>query len=474
VIDVSVLVTAAAAYDVDAARLALRRHGVRRGLLAMRAARHEQANDHVLAAADTELLPVATLNPVQYLDWPAELERVGAAGAVALRFFPDAQGWSVHSEAFQVMRRRIAVPLLLPVGTFGDATAIGAATHGHGAVVLVGAHYTQLGDCLAALERWPHLYLETSRLAHFRAVETVVRSVGADRLLFGSGAPTRPIQAALNMVFAARIGVSDKRAILAGNAARLFDVREEHFELPAPTVAQNLIDVHGHIGALGLPTPSICPSEQVAVAAQYGIVTTIASSLRAIANDAEAGNVETLAAACPELRAYVVVDPNDLSSACRAMDAAYAGDRAVGAKLHCSYARSPTASRATVALLHEVARRGRPLLIHVDGPDWDTALAEVARAHPRWKVILAHGGPGTTVRAAAEIVERTDNVFVELSTSFPDLPLIREVVQRVGHGRLLFGSDAPLLDAAYALGVYADAGADLAATTPTAREVFDW
>ena len=156
------------------------------------------------------------------------------------------------------------------------------------------------------------------------------------------------------------------------------------------------------------------------------------------------------------------------------MDAAYASDRAVGAKLHCSYARSPTASRATVALLHEVGRRGRPLLIHVDGADWDTALAEVARAHPRWKVILAHGGPGTTVRAASELVERTDNVFVELSTSFPDLPLIREVVQRVGRGRLLFGSDAPLLDAAYALGVYADAGADLAATASTAREVFDW
>ena len=61
-------------------------------------------------------------------------------------------------------------------------------------VVLTGGHYTQLGDCLAALERWPHLYLETSRLAQFRGVETVVRAVGAQRLLFGSDAPARPIQ----------------------------------------------------------------------------------------------------------------------------------------------------------------------------------------------------------------------------------------------------------------------------------------
>jgi hypothetical protein len=37
---------------------------------------------------------------------------------------------------------------------------------------------------------------------------------------------------------------------------------------------------------------------------------------------------------------------------------------------------------------------------------------------------------------------------------------------------LLFGTDAPLLDAAYALGLYHDAGADLDATISTARQVF--
>jgi predicted TIM-barrel fold metal-dependent hydrolase len=127
-----------------------------------------------------------------------------------------------------------------------------------------------------------------------------------------------------------------------------------------------------------------------------------------------------------------------------------------------------------VALLHEIAGRGRPLLIHVDGADWQNTLLEVARAHPRWKVIVAHAGPGTAVRASAELVERTQNVYMELSTSMPDLPVVREVVRRAGRERLLFGSDAPLLDAAYALGLYADAGADLEATTATAREVFGW
>jgi hypothetical protein len=119
--------------------------------------------------------------------------------------FPDTQSWIVESEAFQAMRRTIRVPLLLPVERSGDATRIGQATDGDRPVVLTGAHYTQLGDSLAALDAWPHLFLETSRLAHFRALETVVNHVGASRVLFGSGAPARPVQAALNMVLTARI-----------------------------------------------------------------------------------------------------------------------------------------------------------------------------------------------------------------------------------------------------------------------------
>jgi predicted TIM-barrel fold metal-dependent hydrolase len=134
----------------------------------------------------------------------------------------------------------------------------------------------------------------------------------------------------------------------------------------------------------------------------------------------------------------------------------------------------PTRSEGCIELLKAIARRGKPLLIHVDGPEWDSALLDVATTYTGWKVIVAHGGPGTPVRATASLVERTDNVYVELSTSFPDLPIVHEVVQRIGPERLLFGSDAPLLDPAYALGLYADAYADLARTTQTAHEVFGW
>jgi len=156
VIDVSVLVGAsprvqpADAYGISAARRELTAHRISTALLATRtgaAYRTEVGNDLALSAAGShagvQVLPLATLNPRQYLDWPAELDRTLAAGVAGIRFFPDVQGWTVDSEAFQAMAHRLRgrLPVLVPVSQFGDASQIGRATEKiAGPVVLVGGH----------------------------------------------------------------------------------------------------------------------------------------------------------------------------------------------------------------------------------------------------------------------------------------------------------------------------------------------
>jgi predicted TIM-barrel fold metal-dependent hydrolase len=477
VIDVSVLIDARS-FDDNTREVAV--HGVTSALVASRTGatyRMRIANDLALSLAGVHggvrVYPVATLNPVEYLDWEAELERVLAAGAIAVRFFPDAQKWTVASRAFRdiVAAVRGRCPLLLPVTNFGDASAIGEATqYADAPVILLGAHYTQLGDCLAAIKRWPHLYLETSRLAHFRATETVVREIGASRVLFGTDAPTRPVQAPLNAVLTAAISDEERRAILADNAARIFGIASEPFAMPTPVPAASLVDVHAHTGALGFPTPAV--EDHAQVVAKNGITRSMTSSLRAIADDVDAGNAECFAAASDSLHPYVVLDPRDIEASCAAMDDAYRRDVAVGAKIHCGWSRTHTATRKCINLVREVARRGRPLLIHVDGPEWSSGLLDVALEWPNWKLIVAHAGPGTPVLDTACLVERTSNVYAELCTSFPDRAIVCDVVQRIGPERLLFGSDAPLLDPGYVQGIYADAQADLACTASLALEVF--
>jgi predicted TIM-barrel fold metal-dependent hydrolase len=103
-----------------------------------------------------------------------------------------------------------------------------------------------------------------------------------------------------------------------------------------------------------------------------------------------------------------------------------------------------------------LADYGRPVKIHNDGPGWADALAGIARAHPQLPIVVAHGGLGTPSVDGAALAEQHDNVYLEMCSSFADLATAREVVRRVPGQKLLFGSDAPLLEPAFILGTYQD------------------
>ena len=61
----------------------------------------------------------------------------------------------------------------------------------------------------------------------------------------------------------------------------------------------------------------------------------------------------------PELRAYVVVNANDLAGSREQLEHYYRCDNFVGAKIHCEYSGQPTGSPAIRALFAEIARHGR-------------------------------------------------------------------------------------------------------------------
>jgi predicted TIM-barrel fold metal-dependent hydrolase len=58
----------------------------------------------------------------------------------------------------------------------------------------------------------------------------------------------------------------------------------------------------------------------------------------------------------------------------------------------------------------------------------------------------------------AQLAASHDRVYLELSSSFAHLPTVRAAVAIAGADRLLWGSDGPLLEPAFVLGTYLDAG----------------
>ena len=395
----------------------------------------------------------------------AEAERHGVVGY-------RIDGWTTPatpSTAMLDLLRAIAAtgrPLLVPLSGVaqphdGAASAIGAATAGLGIpVILLGAHYTHIVDDLAAARRYEHLYLETSSLAHFRAVATAVSTIGAERVLLGTGSPERAAAAAIDAVLLAAIPDDAKRAILAGNACRLFGLDAVPVDLTPPELPARAWDAHTHYGPFDQDVPQVADADLVATLLAGPDDVAVASSAAAIYADPVFGNAQAAAASRAGGRqlSYVVADPYDLAFTDAQLRQHLGKPGVVGVKVHGNVLGVPTSSRTMSELFDLLARFGRPVKIHNEGADWAAALGEIARAHAQLPIVIAHAGLGTPSIDAGRLSAANDHVYIEFSSSFARLEQVRGAVAAAPVERILWGSDVPLLDPTYVYGTYQDAG----------------
>jgi predicted TIM-barrel fold metal-dependent hydrolase len=441
-------------------------HGVAVALVRSRAAAFGDAqsgNATLLAALEgrSGLLPIATLSPERGTS-PSEADAIGPRVAgfwLDSRALPDLG--SVAVEELLAAAARSGRPLFVPIARFGDATRVALATAGLGVtVILAGTHYMNAVDVLAAARRYDHLAIETSSMAHLGAIETAVHAIGAERVLLGTGSPRRAIQSSLNAIAVARISDDERRAILAGNAARLFGLPAPVVEVPTIARPERAIDTHAHLGPLPGDVPNLTAPEQLAeMRRTTGTTIAIASSVEAIDTDSESGNRATVEA-CREnegWRGYLVTDPNHLDAARDHIRRLGDKPGIVGIKIGCEQSQH-TDTPQIRDLFRILADYGRPVKIHNDGPGWDAALLAIAREHPRLPIIVAHGGLGTPSSEGAALTEQADNIYLEMCSSFATLSAVREVARRVPVHKFMFGTDVPLLEPAFVLGTYQDAG----------------
>ena len=85
--------------------------------------------------------------------------------------------------------------------------------------------------------------------------------------------------------------------------------------------------------------------------------------------------------------------------------------------------------------------------------DVASMLLEVGQRHPNLPIILGHGMGEDGI----ELVKKTNNIYLELSGSFPEAGAVRRAIDRVGADRIVFGSDLDVIVPAYGLGIYYEA-----------------
>jgi hypothetical protein len=222
-----------------------------------------------------------------------------------------------------------------------------------------------------------------------------------------------------------------------------------------------IIDVHAHWGPWFF-TMDVAGAS-LATMDRYGIDRAVVSATEAVIYDAPAGN-RALAAylgSQDRLLGYVTINPRRLREAEADLRAHLPGGRFVGVKIHTDYTGSPIGSPQLRAALTLVAGAGVPALVHT----WGTSvldLAELCLDIPGLRVIAGHMG-ADGFRHAIAAANACDRLYLEPCWSHAPAGRIAEVVAGVDAGRLLFGTDATLIDPSSAFGAVAAAGLDAAA-----------
>ncbi|MFK4084621.1 amidohydrolase family protein [Kribbella sp. NPDC020789] len=231
-----------------------------------------------------------------------------------------------------------------------------------------------------------------------------------------------------------------------------------------------LIDVHAHWGPWFF-SMEVGPIEvNLDLMDRFGIDLQLVSSIEGIVYDAPAGN-RALAAQLPaddRLRGMVVVDPRRLDEARADLHTLVTGDgRWVGAKIHTEYSRTPITTPAMQAAIELTTEFGLPTLVHTWG-DTVLDLADLAARVPGSRLIAGHMGAAAW-RRVPEAASRAGNLWFEPCWSAPDADRIRWILDRIGPSRLMFGTDATLIDPSVALGALT-----AAALTQAESEAIHW
>lgn len=224
-----------------------------------------------------------------------------------------------------------------------------------------------------------------------------------------------------------------------------------------------LIDAHAHMGPwfnFHIPGNGT-PESMIKAMDMVGIDMTVVAPHVAIGPDMHEGNRQAVEAAQRypnRFVAYVTINPRysiaDIEAEIEWCEDQLGEIR--GFKLHPSCHGVDCSHRGYGAVYEYANDHAIPILSHVwSGPEEEgtTFLTRQAQAYPRITFIHAHSAnQWERMRDLLDEVKRNDNVVLDLCGSKLFYGMLEEMVDEIGAGRIVWGTDSPFIDVRPSLG----------------------
>lgn len=393
------------------------------------------------------------------------------AGVRAVRLFPRHSLYSLHDWCCGALCGALAeagLPLVLDFGEHHWSeqvipwreTAELCDRHPALRVVIPGVTTGEVRDAVGLITRCPNAYLESHALSVPDVYRVLARAGLIDRIVFGTGLPSRAGECAVEHAVRSGLGACEERAVLENNARRLLRLpASQGVSGPAAAgVGGMVIDAHAHCGAWERTMTRVrTPEGFLSEMDRCGVGQMILSSFTAIHGETPRGNAETaafIARGAGRLYGFMAVNPHYPEEIGPGLREYFEGTKGfVGLKLHCALHRVQLQHAGYHEALSYASAHALPVLVHGGGgDDW----RGVAERYPGAPIIMAHGclwdGSDPAGHALYAPLRGTANLYTDLAGSGVHRNALRALIDLAGADKVLFASDFPMFDMGFALG----------------------
>ena len=418
-----------------------------------------EGNGSMLAAAGKSggrIVPVAIINLSGYDPGAGTIAALRQQGFRAVMLVAGIFGWTLANYAVRALAREAAaesMPLQLCLRDARDLALAAEAAGPPGGPAMIrwmrGGGYVIVPDLLAIGREFPHILIDVGTITQRGAIDHMAARLGSERLFVASNLPQSHAGAAWFLFAASDLDAEGKRLVGGGNLARMLGLPTPHSAPQPPDFAgfveRPKIDTHWHTSGWNVIETKISFDDLSAAINRYRLRLAITSSIRALSDDLRAGNQETASFLDrePRARGLIVVNPLEPELSLAEIEHWRAEPRFVGVKtIQDFYGLSLDSPRYRPLLERLAEIPDMPLMAHLPG------MKEAAAANPRVQFVAAH----STWRHRE--LAHLPNVWFDIATSTPleHESDIADLIAAVGSDRVIFSSDAPLLDPAWTLG----------------------